>query len=432
MGSDNAIGTSESSMSPRGLPIWRNFSWNFFGNIIYALAQWGMLVALSKVSSVYAVGQYTLALALTAPVIQFTNMQLRGVQATDVRNEFSFGTYLGLRIICTLLGLMVIVVLGLWGRYGWETFSVISAMGFAKSFEAISDIIYGLFQKHETMNFVGRSLILKSVLSFGTIGGGLLLTGSLAFATWLQAGAWLALLVLYDMRNAKRFGPFHIVINRSRIMSLLGKGVPLGIVMMMISLNTNIPRYFISHYMGPRLLGYFGALSYVVIAGNTFVTALGQAASPRLSRYYASCDVQRYAKMTMFLCILGTVIAIVPVVLIRFWGSEILAIIYKGDYASYSWVFFLLMIAAGVGYVTSFAGYSLTAARYFNVQPVILLLTVLSCVLASLFLVRSHGLEGAAYALIISSCVQLVSTVSTIVWIVRKGYRKESVTMVLR
>src|ERR1043165_9211480 len=74
-----------------------NFLWSLTGTIIYAGCQWGMLVALAKLGDAEMVGQFALALAVTAPVLMFTNLQLRSVQATDARKDYAFGDYLALR-----------------------------------------------------------------------------------------------------------------------------------------------------------------------------------------------------------------------------------------------------------------------------------------------------------------------------------------------
>jgi len=90
------------------LTLRRNFSWTFTGNLIYAACQWGMLVVLAKLGSPEMVGQFTLGLAVTAPVIMFTNLQLRGIQATDAKGDYVFSDYLGLRLIGTGLALLII------------------------------------------------------------------------------------------------------------------------------------------------------------------------------------------------------------------------------------------------------------------------------------------------------------------------------------
>jgi len=73
------------------LSLRANFSWTFVGNVVYAGCQWGMLVVLAKLGSPETVGLFALGLAVTAPVIQFVNLQLRGAQVTDAAHEYQFG-----------------------------------------------------------------------------------------------------------------------------------------------------------------------------------------------------------------------------------------------------------------------------------------------------------------------------------------------------
>ncbi|MEP6934845.1 MAG: lipopolysaccharide biosynthesis protein, partial [Nitrospirota bacterium] len=142
-----------------------NFSWTISGDVIYAACQWGMLIVLAKLGSPEMVGQFALGLAVTAPVIIFANLALRQIQSTDVRNEFEFGDYLALRLLTT--GLALLVILGIAGFAGYrrEAVLVILALGLAKAIEAISDIFYGILQRHEQMAFIAKSKIIKGPLS---------------------------------------------------------------------------------------------------------------------------------------------------------------------------------------------------------------------------------------------------------------------------
>src|ERR1700730_12157734 len=82
----------------RGLSLRANFSWTFVGNSVYSACQWGALVALAKLSSPLVVGQYSLGVAIAAPVISLTGLQIRSVIASDVRETYKFGEYVGFRI----------------------------------------------------------------------------------------------------------------------------------------------------------------------------------------------------------------------------------------------------------------------------------------------------------------------------------------------
>ncbi len=75
---------------PRRLSLRSNFAWAVCGNAVYAICQWGMIVALAKLGSALMVGQFSLGLAIVTPVFMLSNLDLRAVQATDARRQFRF------------------------------------------------------------------------------------------------------------------------------------------------------------------------------------------------------------------------------------------------------------------------------------------------------------------------------------------------------
>src|SRR5580704_14620345 len=108
-----------------------NFSWTMLGNVVYRGTQWGILVLLARLSSPEAVGQFSLGLAIAAPVMLFAGLQLRAVQATDARVQFQFSDYAGLRILLTAVA--ALLILGIGGTlYRGETALAVGAFALSK------------------------------------------------------------------------------------------------------------------------------------------------------------------------------------------------------------------------------------------------------------------------------------------------------------
>ena len=414
------------------LTLRRNFSWTFTGNLIYAASQWGMLVVLAKLGSPEMVGQFTLGLAVTAPVIMFTNLQLRGIQATDAKGEYVFSDYLGLRLIGTGLALLIIAGITLKTGYRWETSLVILAIALAKAFESISDVFYGLIQQHERMDRIAIALMIKGPLSLLLLSIGVSLTGSVVGGAIGLAIAWGLVLFGWDLRNGRLIlnnASHHtdaadllvadVALKKSQnllyprwhqktLRKLVLLALPLGFVMMLISLNTNIPRYFIERYLGERELGIFAAMSYLMVVGQMVVSALAESASPRLAKYYATGNSTAFRTLLLKLVGVGLMLGAAGVFVAVVAGRPILTLLYKPEYAERADLFAWLMVAAGIGYVSSFLGSGITAARYFRVlMPLFALVTGTSAI-AALWLIPTEGVRGAAIALVISALIQLV------------------------
>ncbi|MDP2210282.1 MAG: oligosaccharide flippase family protein [Candidatus Aquicultor sp.] len=420
-----------------GLSLRQNFSWTLVGNIVYAACQWGMLVILAKIGSPVMVGQFALGLAVTAPIILFASLQLRAVQATDARHEYLFEDYLGLRLATTVMALAAIAGVVIFSGYRSETALVILAVGAAKAFEAISDVFYGRLQQHERMDRIAKSMMIKGPLSLLALGIGVYFTKSTLWGAVGLAIAWALVLIGYDIRSGMTIKgrdavAIDVVADGGRratlrprwrnvtSFSLIKLSLPLGFVMLLISLNANIPRYFIEHYLGERELGIFAAVAYLMVAGTMVVNALGQSASPRLAKYYAAAEAKAFRHLLGKLIVISVLLGVAGVALVVAAGETILTMIYKPEYAQHVDVFLLLMVAAGLGFFASFLGYAMTAARYFRVQAPLFAVVTGVTALACLWLVPLYGLRGAAMALVIATAVQLLGSLAITVFAIYK------------
>ena len=416
------------------LTLRRNFSWTFIGNAVYAACQWGMLVVIAKLGSPEMVGQFTLGLAVTAPVFMLTNLQLRSVQATDAKQQYLFGDYLGLRLVATGLALVIIVVINLVSGYRWEISLIILLVGLAKAFESISDVFYGLIQQHERMDRIAVSLMIKGLLSLLMLSAGVYLSGGIVWGVVGLAISWVIVLIGYDfgsgrliltnswktLPSAKLNTQESIVTLQPRwqlktMVRLLWLSLPLGLAMMLISLNTNIPRYFIERYLGERELGFFAAIAYLMVVGNMVVSALGQSATPRLAKYYAAKNSRAFRQLLVRLVGIAALLGGLAVIAALVAGPQILTLLYRAEYAQYTDLFVWLMIAAGISYISSFLGYGMTAARYFRIQMPLTTLATLATAIICFWTIPRQGLQGAAIALIVGKTIKAITNLGVII-----------------
>jgi O-antigen/teichoic acid export membrane protein len=403
---------SVSGPPPRSLRV--NFSWTMTGNLIYAASQWGILVLLARLGNPEAVGQFSLGLAITAPIMLFAGLQLRAVQTTDARHLFDFADYAGMRALTTIAAVLMIFAIGA-TAYRGEIAMTIAAFALSKGIESLSDVVYGLWQQQERLDLVAQSLMLRGVLS--------LIATAICFAAfhsvWIavcgMAAAWAVVFAAFDLPHAVVIaGNWQAVLPRFSaplLKQLVRLSLPLGIVTLLLSFNSNIPRYLISQMRGVRELGVFAALGYVAIAGNMIVNALGQSAVPRLALYSSQGRRREFRSLSNRLMLIGLALGASGVLMALVFGRQIITIVYGREYAQNVGLFIWLMIAAAFSYMAAFAGSSLTAARHFRVQmPLFGFITVLTFVLC-LVMVKADGATGAAKALAAAGFVQLAATI---------------------
>ena len=421
-----------------GLTLRINFLWTLTGNLFYAACQWGILVVLAKLGTSQMVGEFALALAITAPIVIGAGLSLRSIQATDATCQYRFGDYLLLRLLTTGAAGLVIIGIVWFSRYGRHTAAIILIVGLAKGFESVSDIFYGLLQQHERMDRIALSMIIKGLLSLCVVASAIYLSGDLLPGVCSLAVVWALILALYDIRNGARVldsmsesehpkvGFWSGIARRLQLhwrpgalgtLTLLA--LPVGIVMALISFNGNIPRYFIEHHLGTRELGIFAALAYPLAAGTTVISALGNSATPRLARLYATGDYRAFSSLIRKLLCLGLAVGVGGILLIWLAGRPILLLLYQPEYASRVAVFLWLGIATGISYVASLLGYGMTAARYLRAQLPVFLSVTLVTAAGCAVLVPGHQLPGTAIAIILASICQALASAAVIVHALR-------------
>jgi O-antigen/teichoic acid export membrane protein len=412
------------------LSLRQNFAWTVLGNVVYAACQWGMLVALAKLGSPSLVGQFALGLALCAPVMMLANLQLRSVQATDARNEYRFGDYLALRLATTALAFAAICLIAWLAGYRWQTALVVILVGVAKSVESFSDVIYGLMQKYERLDRIAIAMMLRGVGSVIVFALTLWLTRRVAWAVVALAAWWSAVLLTYERKTGgdllKAFGAARESFAPSwqwkRMRRLAWLSLPLGVVMVLVSLNTNIPRYFIEHYLGEAALGYFAALAYVMVAGYTVMGALGQSATPRLARYHVS-DRAAFKRLLAKMMLVAAAVGAAGILVVVLWGRPLLTVLYRPDYAQHADVFVWVMVAAAISYMGSMLGFAMTAARLFRAQVPLFATSALGITLTCLLFVKPLGLIAGAYALVVGAAIALVGATAILMLRLRRKGR---------
>lgn len=400
----------------------RNYIWNLLGNAIYAGCQWGMLIALARLTDPTVVGQFVLALAITGPVMLLSNLQLRVVQATDAREEYRFSDYMRLRLTTMPLALLAIFAYTAFVASRGTPTLAINTVALAKAAEGISDVYYGRLQHYERMDVIAKSLALKGLVMLCAFTVLAFVTRSAGWAALGMCAGSLLTLWWYDLPTAKRSIPAtqrrqtHDADKPWRALGRLASlALPLGFVAMLGSLNTNIPRYFVQGCCGSYNLGIFAAVGHLTVVGSIAAGALGQVVSPRLAHFYASASraafvatVSRVAWIVGLLTVAGILTAMI-------FGRVILSVLYGQDYAAQTGVFTVLTAAAGLGFFSTVLGHALSAARLFKVQALVVILVVLSIAGSAALLTPRWGLLGAATSVLIGALFQFSTHLTLLV-----------------
>jgi O-antigen/teichoic acid export membrane protein len=410
----------------------RSLKWNTFSNALANLikggCQLGLVIALAKLGSKEWVGQYALGVAVAWPVFLLADLQLRVVQATDAKDDFHFGHYLGLRLLTSPLAFLVVIGLTWVLGYRWETAIVIAGVALSRGLDSLADCIHGGMQKYERLDLVSLSTIMRNLGSVAIFITVLYASGLLLLAVLTQAVAGILVLLAFDCPQGAKIlglktGIWMPRFDRRVLWQLVRLAFPLGMVTMIISINANLPRYLLEHSLGEGAVGIFAALSQPTLAGGMVMAALGHSIMPRMARGFAIGNLNYLTRMVWRLMGLGALIGGVMMVGVWGWGREIISLIYQPEYAEHQTILVWLMAAGIVGYISSGLGYGLNATRAYSRYLVFYAISAGLGIILGMLLIPAFGLKGAAWTICGSNLLSCLSLGWLFLVLRRKGGR---------
>ncbi|MEF8713937.1 MAG: oligosaccharide flippase family protein [Accumulibacter sp.] len=402
----------------------KNFSWSLVGNIVYALCQWLMLIIIARLGNARDVGVYSLALAISAPVMLFLGMNLRVAIATDQKRQFDLQDYFILRV-CSSTAALVIISFVAFFLYRTETYVLIAIImvSLMKLVESLSDVCYGFFQQQERNDLISRSLILRGVSTVLLLLPAYDYLGSLTESLGVVLSVWLAILVVFDARNLRDLSVAGTdpPIRSAQCLGLLKVVFPLGFVALLDSLTPNITRYAVEYFFGLEKLGYFSAIAYLMVAGGTVAGALGNAATPRMARHFANNEWSEFCRVGLMAVLLGSGVGVCGLIVSVFYGEQLLGFIYGEPYIAYQPCLVIVMLASILWYAAGLTGCMLNAARRFGHQLLANWLAISAVCIAVAGFGSKGGINGIAWALVIGMGARLAASLGLLFMTLRKG-----------
>ncbi|MCS6851723.1 MAG: hypothetical protein NZ700_11210 [Gemmataceae bacterium] len=381
-------------------PQARNVVWAVVANVLAGATNWAIVVVLARLGTAEMVGQYTLGMALITPLALLTDLHLRAALATDFQRQFTVGDYLRLRLVTA--GLLLAAAAGAVGLGGYAGPTAVSILllALARAIDSVSDLTYGAFQRERRMAWAARSQLLRSLLSLLGLVGAVSATRSTAWGMAALGAARLLVLLGHDLPLAGRRGAAWAAAGRSagggprllQLARLAGLTLPLGLVTMLVALNTSLPVLAVQAWLGEADAGRLGVLLSLPAAIGLVAQAAGQAASPHLAAAWNRGDAADFSRQLRRL-VLATA------------GNYLLTHLYGRDYGHLAPLLASLTVALTIDYAASFLGWGILATRRFQLYPAPYLVTTATCLVATAFWVPRYGLGGAAAAMTVTNIV---------------------------
>jgi len=349
------------------LSLKKNFGFALAGNLGYAASQYIILLIFIKLYTMEDVGQFVYATAFTTPLMMALEMQLRNFYITDHNSGLLFADYSIFRNITAAIGVIILSAIAYYTKP--EYLLVILIVALVKSFESQLDLLYGVYQKNNQLNYVAYSRIVRGVTAIIVVGLLSYLWNNLLISLVGYLLSWFVLYFFYERKQVVKRGFLEksdlklVVPEWGKIKILAALCIPMFLAIFVDKYYTNYPRISVEKFFGIEALAVFGSLLYFKSLGGQFISSMAQAAIPKMAGFVNRKSFSALNKLLFKMMIGGGGIGIILTIFLYFFGEGVLTLLYTKEYAQYKDVLIVILLGTTVTFSYIFIGTALTCIR---------------------------------------------------------------------
>jgi O-antigen/teichoic acid export membrane protein len=372
-----------------------------FANVCYVICQFLVLSILSKNFTPNELGEYFLALAISAPVMIFFALKFNAYVITtkDFDVDENKGKLLVARIIYSAVGIGLSFAIYSLFFYSSISFGVISFVLLIKLLEQFDDFFAAYFSKNLEFISFAKIKITRGVGLLFCVLLSLYLTSNFNDLMILSA-------ILYCVFWCLRSWVFIVKpvwISFDELKLILKKMYTMGLSSSFQSLATSGSRTYIGIAMGTSSLATFGCISYLLTAVNLVTNALGTYYLPHFTHRINSKKL--FLKKLVESQFIVLLLSIILLFITFTFSEDILTLLFNKDVASYSLGLFILSFSASFKASSNLMGTAFVSTNKYSLQ---LIFTIVNLIALSLFLFvfKSSDLMGVFWALLLATVIE--------------------------
>ena len=249
-----------------------NFIWNIVGTGFNAFNSLFFLVAVTRINGVNDAGIFTIAYS-TACILYVIGVYAgRVFQVTETNKNINNKEFILNRILSCVLMMGCTLIFVLFKHYDNYKSIIFIFLAFSKCLEAFSDVLYGILQKNNQLNIVGKSYFYKAILSVVLFVVVDIYTQNVIISISMIILVWILMIIFYDFRHIKNLLDKKENISIKKSFLIFKNGFFIFIISFLGLYLINAPKYAIDNYLANDLQTIFG----IIVMPATIMGLVGQ------------------------------------------------------------------------------------------------------------------------------------------------------------
>lgn len=371
-----------------------DFFWNMCASIVYSFQSAILLFVVTRISGLFVAGIFSISYIVSQTFAVVGSYSMRNYQVSDMKNKYSYGTYIYSRIISTIVMFVTCMVYSLLEGYTGEKLVLIAILCVYRAVDGYEDVYHGEMQKRNRLDVASRIVTYRIVISSAIFAIGVLCTNNIIFSTALLTIS--AVLLSWGM-NAVAISVMDMQQKpqKNQVWKLLLEVAPICIGAFLYSYLVNSPKYAIENILSDDMQTIFNIIFMPVFVINMLSSFVFKPYVARMGIYWNEKKQKEFIKLLLLQ--VGCVLGITAIVMLAGFilGIPVLEFIYGVDLKQYKLLFMMLLAFGGITALDAFALIVLTVMRLQNVVLVSYIVSLIVDVIFMNSLVIQYHMMGA-------------------------------------
>lgn len=384
----------------------KNFIWNLLGTGLNAFNSLFFLIIVTRINGLEKAGVYTIAFSTSCILYAVGLYSGRIYQVTEQNKKISDRDFIFSRICTDIIMIILVSIFCFYKKYDGSKTFVFFMLTIYKALEAFSDVLYGILQKNDELDIVGKSLFIKSFLSILIF----LLVDIISKNMYLSIVSivvvYILILIIYDYKKVKNKIDYSKKVNKKNIKLILKSGFFTFAISFLGMYVLNAPKYAIDIYLAEEIQTIFG----IIVMPATVVGLVAQfLIHPFLNKIltlYENLNIKELRKLILKLQLLVIAFGIIAIIIGYFIGTQVLGLIYGLDLSMYKISLAIIIFSATLYTIGTIYSSVLTTMRSTFSQFIIYVIVSINALIISNILTKNINIKGAIISYFIIMTLQ--------------------------
>lgn len=371
-----------------------DFFWNMCASVVYSFQSAILLFVVTRISGLFVAGIFSISYIVSQTFAVVGSYSMRNYQVSDMKNKYSYGTYIYSRIISTIIMFVTCMVYSLLEGYMGEKLVLIAILCVYRAVDGYEDVYHGEMQKRNRLDVASRIVTYRIVISSAIFAIGVLCTNNIILSTALLTIS--AVLLSWGMNTvAISVMDMHQKLQKNQVWKLLFEVAPICIGAFLYNYLVNSPKYAIENILSDDMQTIFNIIFMPVFVINMLSSFVFKPYVARMGIYWNDRNQKKFIKLLLLQA--GCVLGITAIVMLAGFilGIPVLEFIYGVDLKQYKLLFMMLLAFGGITALDAFALIVLTVMRLQNIVLASYIVSLIVDVIFMNSLVIKYHMMGA-------------------------------------